>query len=117
MKLSEVEVGKRYTAKVSGRLQVVRVTELHEIPPASWRNRGARLTLIYAVNESSGRRITIRSAQPLRSRVDGEPTAAESTRQQLLEAARALLEAREDQMVTSEEWDRLRMAVEAASAG
>ncbi len=38
-------------------------------------------------------------------------TAAES---ELLAAARALLEAREDQMVTSAEWDRLRMAVESA---
>jgi len=32
----------------------------------------------------------------------------------LLAAARALLEAREDQMVTSAEWDRLRKAVDAA---
>ena len=115
MKLSEVEVGQRYMAKVSGRLQVVRVTELHEIPPASWRNRGARLTLIYAVNESSGRRITIRSAQRLRACADAEPARPESMLQQLLTAARALLEAREDEMVTSEEWDRLRLAVEAAS--
>lgn len=33
---------------------------------------------------------------------------------ELLAAARALLEAREDQMVTSAEWDRLRKAVESA---
>ena len=32
----------------------------------------------------------------------------------LLAAAKALLEAREDQMVTSAEWDRLRKAVDAA---
>ena len=32
----------------------------------------------------------------------------------LLTAAKALLEAREDQMVTSAEWDRLRKAVDAA---
>ncbi|MGE0378803.1 MAG: hypothetical protein AB7Q45_25655 [Planctomycetaceae bacterium] len=32
---------------------------------------------------------------------------------ELLAAARALLEAREDQMVTSAEWDRLRKAVDA----
>ena len=36
MKLSDVVVGGRYTAKVSGALHVVRVTELKEIPPASW---------------------------------------------------------------------------------
>lgn len=40
-----------------------------------------------------------------------ERTAAES---ELLAAARALLEAREDQMLTSAEWDRLRKAVESA---
>ncbi len=33
---------------------------------------------------------------------------------ELLAAARALLEARDDQMVTSAEWDRLRKAVDAA---
>jgi len=32
----------------------------------------------------------------------------------LLAAAKALLEARDDQMVTSAEWDRLRKAVDAA---
>lgn len=37
--------------------------------------------------------------------------------QKLLEAARALLSAREDEMVTAEEWDRLRRAVEEASRG
>ncbi|MBI3861032.1 MAG: hypothetical protein HY290_03970 [Planctomycetia bacterium] len=34
----------------------------------------------------------------------------------LVAAARRLLEAREDQMVTSEEWDRLREAVDATQA-
>ncbi|MSR60235.1 MAG: hypothetical protein EXS05_21780 [Planctomycetaceae bacterium] len=71
MKLSEVVVGKRYVAKVSGRLQVVRVTELKEIPPASWSTRSAWRTLICAVNESSGRKLTIRSPQRLRSLVEG----------------------------------------------
>lgn len=72
MKLSEVEIGKRYVAKVSGSLQVVRVTELKEIPPASWSTgRTNWRTLIYAVNESTGRKLTIRSPQRLRSRVEG----------------------------------------------
>ena len=35
---------------------------------------------------------------------------------ELVDAARALLEAREDQMVTQAEWDRLREAVEATQA-
>jgi len=71
MKLSEVEIGKRYVVKVSGRLQVVRVTELKEVPPASWSLRPQRRTLIYAVNEATGRRLTIRSPLRLRSRVEG----------------------------------------------
>jgi hypothetical protein len=69
MKLADVVVGGRYTAKVSGRVQIVRVVELNEIPPPSWSTRGAWRTLIYAVNEASGRRITIRSPQRLRAKV------------------------------------------------
>jgi hypothetical protein len=54
---------------------VVRVVELKEIPPASWSTgRTNWRTLIYAVNESSGRKITIRSPQRLRSRVDQLPS-------------------------------------------
>jgi hypothetical protein len=71
MKLAEVVIGGRYSAKVSGRLQVVRVTELKEIPPVSWSSRSAWRTLIYAVNETTGRKITIRSPQRLRSKVEG----------------------------------------------
>lgn len=41
---------------------------------------------------------------------DGERSAAID----LLDAAKALLEARDDQMVTSAEWDRLGNAVDAA---
>lgn len=71
MKLSDVEIGKRYMVKVSGRLQVVRVTELREVPPAYWSFQTMWQTLIYAVNESTGRKLTIRSPQRLRSRVEG----------------------------------------------
>ena len=70
MKMQDVEVGGRYTAKVSGRIQVVRVVETKEIPPASWSARQEWRKLIYAVNEGTGKKITIRSAQRLRSRVD-----------------------------------------------
>ena len=65
MKLSEVEIGGRYRAKVSGRLSVVRVTELKECS-AYARGRRSK-TVIYAVNEATGRAITIRSPQRLRS--------------------------------------------------
>jgi hypothetical protein len=64
--LKDVQVGQRYHAKVSGRLQVVRVTELKEVAPARWSTRARSKTLILAVNEATGRLITIRS--PLRLR-------------------------------------------------
>ena len=72
MKLREVEVGGRYLAKVSGQVQVVRVVEIREIPPASLSSRAAWRTLIYAVNEATGRKVTIRSSQRLRARVEKE---------------------------------------------
>jgi len=68
MKLKDIEIGGRYLAKVSGQLVTVRVTELKEVPAFAsdhWK------TIIYAVNEATGRRITIRSPQRLRSRVEG----------------------------------------------
>ena len=72
MKLADVVVGGRYTAKISGELHVVRVVELKEIPPASWSTGRANWrTLIYAVNEATGRKITIRSPQRLRAKVEG----------------------------------------------
>ena len=67
MKLKDIEVGGRYRAKVSGHLTTVRVVDLKESSTFGGRYR----TTILAVNESTGRRITIRSAQRLRSRVEG----------------------------------------------
>jgi hypothetical protein len=64
MKLSDVQVGARYHAKVSGRLQVVRVTELRQA--TRWSSHARAKTLILAVNEATGRMIPIRS--PLRLR-------------------------------------------------
>ena len=69
MKLSEVEVGGRYTAKVSGRVQVVRVVAINEVPASRW---SRAKTSIEAVNEATGRRVTIRSAQRLRRCVSCE---------------------------------------------
>jgi hypothetical protein len=72
MKLADVVVGERYRAKVSGVVCTLRVTELKEIPPASWSTgRTNWRTLIYAVNEATGRKVTIRSPQRLRERVEG----------------------------------------------
>jgi hypothetical protein len=66
VKLKDVQVGGRYCAKVSGAQAVVRVTELKQIPPAYHSPNGNWRTIIYAVNEATGRRITVRSPQRLR---------------------------------------------------
>ncbi len=63
MKLKDVEIGGRYLAKISGKLTTVRVVEIRE---ASSYASGRSRTIIEAVNESTGRRITLRSAQRLR---------------------------------------------------
>ena len=67
MKLSDVQVGGRYTAKVSGRIVTVRVVEIVAVEATRWSNAKTR---IEAVNEDTGRRITIRSPQRLRKCVD-----------------------------------------------
>ena len=67
MKLKDVKVGGRYHAKVSGGLTVVRVVEIKQLSPAYHLPNGNWRTLINAVNESTGRRITVRSPQRLRA--------------------------------------------------
>jgi hypothetical protein len=67
LKLSEVEVGGRYTAKVSGRVVTVRVVEIVQVEATRFSR--AR-TSIEAVNEATGRRISIRSPLRLRRAVD-----------------------------------------------
>ena len=62
MKLKDVTIGGRYRARVSGAMTTVRVLELKESSTFGGRCR----TTIVAVNESTGRQITIRSAQRLR---------------------------------------------------
>ena len=69
MKLSDIQVGGRYTAKVSGHLVTVRVTQIKQIPPAAWSAPLTQRTVIEAVNEATGRPITIRSPQRLRAAV------------------------------------------------
>jgi len=67
MKLKDVEVGGRYTAKISGRLTTIRIEARREVSTS----HGLTRTVFDAVNEATGRRITIRSAQRLRQRVEG----------------------------------------------
>ena len=70
MKLKDVEVGGRYEAKVSGQRTVVRVVEIRQVPGRF--NSGRSTTDIYAINERTGKRLTIRSPQRLRRRVGQE---------------------------------------------
>jgi len=67
LKLNDVQVGGRYTAKVSGRIVTVLVIEIVAVEATRWSNAKTR---IEAVNEATGWRITIRSPQRLRTRVD-----------------------------------------------
>lgn len=69
MKLQDIEVGGRYRANVSQNLVTVRVVEIKQVPPVSRSSRDAWRTVIVAVNEATGRHITIRSPLRLRSRV------------------------------------------------
>jgi hypothetical protein len=64
LKLNDVEVGGRYTAKVSGRIVTVRVVEIVRVEATRWSSAKTR---IEAVSEATGRRITIRSPQRLRA--------------------------------------------------
>lgn len=66
MKLKDIEVGGRYVAKVSGKEQVVRITDKREV------FSGCQMRWVFdAVNEATGRRITIRSPQRLRRPAEG----------------------------------------------
>jgi hypothetical protein len=62
MKLKDVTIGGRYRARVSGAMTTVRVLDLRETSTFGGRCR----TTIVAVNETTGRQISIRSAQRLR---------------------------------------------------
>lgn len=66
MKLSEVEIGGRYTAKVSGRIVTVRVVEIAHVPATRFSKAKTR---IEAVSEATGRRISMRFALRLRRAV------------------------------------------------
>ena len=52
MKLEDIQVGRRYVANVSGKMVVVRVTQVREAAPAFGNDRWR--TLIDAVSEVTG---------------------------------------------------------------
>jgi superfamily I DNA/RNA helicase len=66
---SQVVIGERYTAKVSGRLVTVRLTGIQE-------GCGIKGNQTYydAVNEATGRRLKFRSAARFRNKITTEPT-------------------------------------------
>jgi hypothetical protein len=72
MRLAEIEVGGRYTAKVSGVLTTVRVLAVREIPPAWHGTGGGWRTRIDVVNERTGRKTTFASAARLRAPAPGK---------------------------------------------
>ena len=65
MKISEVRVGGRYSAKVSNKLTIVRVERIGDTHTYA----GVRKRIV-AVNEATGRTIILRSAQRLRREVE-----------------------------------------------
>jgi hypothetical protein len=64
MKISEIAVGGRYVAKVSGTLTTVRVLDIREVPPSFGGTRWERR--IDVVNERTGRKTIFASAARLR---------------------------------------------------
>lgn len=66
MKLKDIAVGGRYAAKVSGVIVTVRVVNIR----SAFTFGGRACTRIDAVNERTGRRLTIASAARLRRAVE-----------------------------------------------
>lgn len=79
MKQSEVKVGGRYVAKVSGRLQIVEVERIASEWDSlaggrdSYGYRGQMRWRAHARNVKTGRAVLIRSAQRLRREVEEDP--------------------------------------------
>jgi hypothetical protein len=71
MKITEIQIGARYLAKVSGSLTTVRVLAIREAWAASRRTR----QVIDVVNERTGRKLTFRSAARLRRKVERDRSA------------------------------------------
>lgn len=63
MKKDEVKVGGTYSAKVSGRLTVVRVDSISELPSGFYKRSG---TLFNVTNTRTGRKTIFRSAAKFR---------------------------------------------------
>jgi hypothetical protein len=71
MKITEIQIGQRYLAKVSGSLTTVRVLAIREVA-ASGRTRN----VLDVVNERTGRKLTFPSAARLRRTVERDRSTA-----------------------------------------
>lgn len=69
MLLKDIQIGGRYRAKVSGKLQTVRVLERREKFQRRGMCGGVWRTTFIAVNEATGKTILIKSVQRLREAV------------------------------------------------
>jgi hypothetical protein len=69
MKLSDIRIGERYEASVCGRLIVVRVTSVTPVASPPWSR--TQEAVVLGFDETSGRRVTIRSLQSLRRPIEG----------------------------------------------
>jgi len=72
MKLTDVQVGERYEASVRGRLIVMRVSSIRPMPspPRSTKQQA----VVLGIDETTGRRVTIRSVQNLRRPIEDDWT-------------------------------------------
>lgn len=78
MKMNDVEIGGRYQATVSGKRTIVRVLAVSEARVSTRSRQVTFRKRFVAVNEATGREITIRSAQrlrPLPTNLNRSPTA------------------------------------------
>ncbi len=69
MKANEIQIGGRYTAKVSGNLTTVRVDAIRDYFAEVFGRVGRNEKRYDVTNLTTGRRITFRSAAKFRSRV------------------------------------------------
>jgi hypothetical protein len=68
MKLSDIRIGERYEACVCGRMAIVRVTNVTPVPSPPWSR--TEQAVVLGFDETSGRRVTIRSLQNVRRLIE-----------------------------------------------
>lgn len=103
MKKNQIVVGGRYTARVSGKLVVIRVTDIKEFDPHfnpnSYRQAVTK-TRYYGTNESTGRTVIFRSASRFRYSTSSLNSATE------IEANRKAVESQLGYCDTRNHWNQ-----------